>query len=192
MSSKCRTTVSHVAILTTLWAALGALTLGPARSESPEFARVRTDVTHRWPGVSHLSPDDFAKEMSAGSLVLDVRSPEEYSVSHLAGAVRVDPTLSSRDFLTRFGKDLAGRNVLVYCSVGVRSSKLATTIAEGAKASGAKGVANLAGGIFGWHNEARPLVDANGPTEHVHAFSPSWGKILSRPELIRTEPPKTN
>jgi len=171
------------------FAAFSLVVGAPARAEeTPAFAKVRADVAQSWPKIKHLPADDFARLSAEGAVVLDVRTPEEYAVSHLQGAVRVDPDISAAAFRSAFGDRIKGKMVLVYCSVGVRSSKLATSVAKEVETAGGKGVANLAGGIFGWHNEARPLVDARGPTSYVHAYSTSWGAVLSRPELIRTEP----
>lgn len=159
----------------------------PASAESAEFAKIRADVTQQWPNVKHVPADVFAKLAENGGILLDARSAAEYEVSHIAGAIRVEPGMTASDFRSQFASRIKDKMVLVYCSVGVRSSKLATTIAGEVDAAGGKGVVNLSGGIFGWHNEARPLVDAKGPTSYVHAYSASWGTILSRPELIRNE-----
>ncbi len=48
--------------------------------------------------------------------------------------------------------------VVVYCSVGYRSEK----IAEKLKAAGYKNVFNLYGGIFEWENQNLPVYDSNG------------------------------
>jgi 3-mercaptopyruvate sulfurtransferase SseA len=44
-------------------------------------------------------------------------------------------------------------------------------------------VSYLAGGIFQWANEERPLVDAAGnPTTRVHPYNRFWGRLL-KPKL---------
>ncbi len=78
-----------------------------------------------------------------------------------------------------------GKTAVFYCSVGVRSSRLAERVAQGLKARGAVAVDDLAGGIFAWHGEARPLVDAKGPTDFVHPYDATWGRLLARPQLAR-------
>jgi rhodanese-related sulfurtransferase len=172
--------------------ALAVALAGPAYAESAEFAKVRADVAQSYPDIRHVGADEFAKLAEKDSIVLDARAADEYAVSHLPGAVRIEPGISATAFRKQFAGKLEGKTVLVYCSVGVRSSRLATTIGSEVKAAGGTGVANLAGGIFGWHNEKRPLVDANGPTDYVHAYSETWGRVLSRPELIRTGPARPN
>ena len=98
-------------------------------------------------------------------MVFDVRTPAEYAVSHLPGAVNVDPDMPAADFLARYGDSVDGKTAVFYCSVGVRSSRLASRVARELKARGAVAVDDMAGGIFAWHGEARPLVDAEGATD---------------------------
>ena len=83
-------------------------------------------------------------------------------------------------------QDLKGKTVVFYCSVGVRSSALAESVKADLLAAGTKEVVNLEGGIFGWHNQSRPLVDKSGPTTFVHPYNAYWGRLLTRPELART------
>ncbi|MDB5271386.1 MAG: hypothetical protein JWP58_4426 [Hymenobacter sp.] len=117
----------------------------------------------------------LAQELAtpAAPLLLDVRTPVEYRVSHLRGArfVAFD-SIATAEF--------AGLNrsqpVVVYCSVGVRSERLG----ERLHALGFRNVRNLYGGLFEWVNEGHPVVDAAGPTTNVHPYSPLWSPWLKR------------
>ena len=144
------------------------------------------DVAARWPKQRHITPQDLAHLMREDAAVIfDVRAPEEYAVSHLAGANRVDAGITRVAFLSENASALNGKLAVFYCSVGVRSSKLAERIGDAAfKAAGATGSANLAGGIFAWHGEQRALVDAKGTTPFVHGYDPTWSQLISRQELI--------
>ncbi len=147
------------------------------------------DVTQRWPQIGHVSPTEVERRIAEGkAVVFDVRTPAEYAVSHLPGAVLVDPDMTAADFLARYGDAVKGKTAVFYCSVGVRSSRLAARVAAELKARGAVGVDDLAGGIFAWHGAARPLVDAKGPTDFVHPYDARWGRLLARPELAREDP----
>ncbi len=147
------------------------------------------DVARRWPDIGHIAPAKLDRLMAAHSaVVFDVRTPAEYAVSHLPGAILVDPDMGAATFLERYGKAVKGKTAVFYCSVGVRSSRLAERVAQGLKARGATGVDDLAGGIFAWHGQARPLVDAKGPTDFVHPYDATWGRLLARPQLARTTP----
>ncbi len=67
---------------------------------------------------------------------------------------------------------------MLYCSVGMRSSKAAATLVR----SGRANVFNLQGSIFQWANEGRTLV-ANGRAVHVvHPYNERWGVLLN-PQL---------
>lgn len=114
-----------------------------------------------------------AGEVRDGAILLDARQADEYSVSHIAGAERV----GYRDF------DLASiessydvnDTIIVYCSVGYRSGK----VAEKLQKAGYRHVYNLKGGLFSWANEDRELVDeSKQATTRVHGYNKKWAKWL--------------
>ena len=147
------------------------------------------DVARKWPTVTHLGAQDVAALMAGKSaVVFDVRTPEEYAVSHLDGAVWVDPAIETAAFLQRHGTSVKGKTAVFYCSVGVRSSKLAARVADGLKAAGATGMGELRGGIFAWGGEGRLLVDAKGATDKVHGYDSTWGKLVKNPQTLETKP----
>ncbi len=108
-------------------------------------------------------------------VLLDVRTIPEFMVSHLRGAWQVDTNSPPEDTLNKLPK---GRPVVVYCSVGYRSSEFATKIMK----LGFTNVVNLEGSIFQWANEGRPLVKNGQPTSLVHPYNETFGKML-RPTL---------
>jgi rhodanese-related sulfurtransferase len=144
---------------------------------------VERNVTADYPSVAQLQPAQFAKLMQDPSkvVVFDVREQAEFDVSHLPGAIRVSPSIWTSQFMSRFGEAAKGRTAVFYCSVGVRSSKLARQVGDRLKAGGAEAVYNLQGGIFRWHNEARPMVANSGPTKQVHPYDAHWGQLLTTP-----------
>lgn len=147
------------------------------------------DIAQRWPDIVHITPAQVAPLMDESKVVLfDVRQDAEYAVSRLPGAIHVKPGTSRMAFLDQYGEDVEGKTVVFYCSVGERSSSLASRVAQDLKARGVVAVNDLAGGIVAWHGEGRPLVDAKGSTEFVHPFDPKWGRLVLRQDLIRTEP----
>lgn len=165
--------------------ALAAVALAAETSLQSAIA----DVAKRYPNVPRLSSDELSRVMDAPDVALfDVRSQAEYDVSHLKGAVRIAPDITADAFATQFGPAVAGKRVVFYCSVGARSSRLADRLAEKLKALQAARVHNLSGGIFGWHNEVRPVVNASGPTELVHSYDNKWGRLLDRKDLTRPAP----
>jgi rhodanese-related sulfurtransferase len=177
-------------------AVLGVAVLGLVVSLTPSVVGAPAtleatiaDVARRWPHIGHVTPQKLDRFMAARAVVLyDVRTPAEYAVSHLPGAISVDPDMGSAAFLARYGHAVNGKTAVFYCAVGVRSSRLAARVAQGLEARGAVAVDELAGGIFAWHGEARPLVDAKGHTDFVHPYDAAWGRLLARPQLARTAP----
>ena len=120
---------------------------------------------------------------SDGPVVFDVRQAAEHAVSHIDGAIQVDPAISAVDFMAQYGALVAGRDVVFYCSVGRRAVRLAARVEKPVAAAGTR-VHNLSGGIFRWHGEERPLVTAEGvATDQVHMFNRSVGSLMPRPQL---------
>jgi len=110
-------------------------------------------------------------------IFLDARAKEEFEVSHIPGAIWVG--YNEFDLAKVQGLDEL-KILVVYCSVGYRSEKVARQIYEG----GNENVANLYGGIFQWVDEGGTVVNADGPTEKVHAFDQTWGIWLRTGEKV--------
>jgi len=129
-----------------------------------------------YPTITHIAPPKLqAKMMDPHRLcLLDARTPEEFAVSHLPGALRVDPEARPDDVVAALGTGTKDADVVVYCSVGVRSTRLAARAAPALHAAGVCTVANLAGGIFAWAASGAPLNAAR----HVHPYDAVWGRLL--------------
>jgi len=127
------------------------------------------------PGVSVITTDSLAQRLrdttSAAPILLDARTPEEYAVSHLPGARRVDPDADAYPALDTLSADA---HVVVYCSVGVRSAKVAARLRE----QGFTNVSNLQGSIFQWANEGHPVVRNGQMVQAVHPYDATWGRLL--------------
>ena len=160
-------------------ALLIGLAVSPFAAQADALAWVEARIAKRH-AVAQLSVADAQAALRAVPgdwLVLDVRESEECAVSRLPGAVRVAPQLSAKEFAARFADDIAGKHVLLYCSVGQRSSSLADRVTDVVESAGGQGVANLQGGIFRWQGEGGPLVNADGPTDAVHPYNRFWGLL---------------
>jgi rhodanese-related sulfurtransferase len=133
--------------------------------------------------VEEVRVETLAGRLKGGGappLLFDVRSEEEYAVSRIQGAVRVDPGLSAKAFLGRHGARIRDRDLVFYCSVGERSARLAERVQEPALAAGVLSVANLRGGLFRWYNEGHPVVNAQGETDAVHPYGPDWEHLVEK------------
>lgn len=144
-------------------------------------------VSRDYQDISHVTPEQLEAAMRRPEalLLLDARDAEEIAVSRLPGAVAVDPDISTDDFMQRFGVAARSKDVVIYCSVGVRSSKLATRVRAAVLATGARSVSNLQGGIFAMHNTGRALVDGSGAIDFVHPYSRWWSSYLDFDDLAR-------
>ena len=125
--------------------------------------------------VPTMLPATLADELRqpTAPLLLDVRTPAEYKVSHLHGArfVNFDSIRT-----TTFADLDHSQPVIVYCSVGYRSERLG----ERLHALGFQNVRNLYGGLFEWVNQGYPVYNAQGVTANVHPYSPMWSPWLQR------------
>lgn len=136
------------------------------------------------PEVRHLQVEDLKRLMGNEQefVIFDVREAEEYAVSHIAGAIRVDPASQPAEFLTTHAPLVKGKTVVFYCSVGVRSSDYASKVQDALKQAGAVAVFNLQHGIFGWHNRRHMLTNGQGVTDAIHPFSEFYRPLLKHPE----------
>jgi rhodanese-related sulfurtransferase len=139
--------------------------------------------------IRHVDVENILSSLnkhSDNTYLFDVRDPDEYAVSHLAGAIRLDPESDPGDFLETYGYLLEQGDVIFYCAVGTRSTELAQLIADliDDQASHAEfsaaAPANMKGGIFHWHNDSLPLVDTEGSTDFVHPYSWFQKRLLLR------------
>ncbi len=162
----------------------------PAAAAKRELSDVEHMVRNVYADVAQLPASRLGdiKDGKHDVVLIDVRESDEFGVSHLDGAIRVDPGIWTSSFLSRFGSEVEGKTFVFYCSVGVRSSKLAGRVQSKLKELGAAGIYNLEGGIFRWHNENRQLVDASGETQFVHKYDDSWGRLVARQDLAVTQP----
>lgn len=151
--------------------------------EPKTLAAFETSLAEDYPDLRHLSPEQLSLDSDQPKILLDVREPEEFAISHLAGAIQVDPDASSAEVRRLIGTRTTARSenvpVVFYCSVGYRSSKLAERVRKDLKADGISTIANLRGGIFAWANRGLPVVNDKGPTRAVHPYDDCRAPLLN-------------
>lgn len=161
----------------------------PALSESPapqtdhadtstgDWERTLRLVREAFPEVPQMSTQQLAAmradDTAPNIILLDARTADEFEVSHLPGAVSASNTRMALDALE--ASDPA-RTVVVYCSVGYRSSRLA----EELRSRGIENVFNLEGSLFQWANEGRPLYRGKERVYEAHPYDGEWGQLLDR------------
>lgn len=101
-----------------------------------------------------IGTDDAKHMIEAGTLVIDVRQPDEWYRGHIPRA-----TLIPLNGIYSFAKALKDLNIpedeaiIFTCAVGQRSA----TACEIAMAAGFKKVYNLANGMSGWAGRRYPI-----------------------------------
>lgn len=135
--------------------------LNAIRAQYPDVERITTDSLATWLGADSL----------VHPLLLDIRTPEEYAVSHLRDAIHIDPETYDFATLDTLPRDTP---IVAYCSVGYRSSEAASRLMD----AGFTNVMNLEGSIFRWANEGRPVYLADRRVHEVHPYNAAWGRLL--------------
>jgi phage shock protein E len=122
-----------------------ALVLGLA---APLAAATKaTDVT---PEKAQTLIQDKAK--TPNLVILDVRTPEEFSEGHLSGAVNVN--IAAPDFQAKLEKLDRSKEYLVYCRSGSRSQQAVRAMEK----LDFKSLYHLYQGVLGWQEKKLPLV----------------------------------
>jgi len=102
---------------------------------------------------SSLSPSDFAAALKLpGTVLLDVRTPAEFSAGHIAGAVNLD--VQSAAFAQKVAALDRAKSYAVYCHSGNRSKTAKTAMQQ----AGFSHVYDLAGGVQAWQSAGGPVT----------------------------------
>jgi rhodanese-related sulfurtransferase len=141
------------------------------------FEVLQRRTSRKFPEVRWLRTGELARWREDSSrtqpVVLDARTQAEFDISHLQGAVRIDPYRPSLRDLAGFPKDTP---IVVYSSAGYRGARVARWLSN----AGYSNAQNLASSLFQWANEGRPLFRGDRPTAAVHPYDGRWGWLLER------------
>jgi phage shock protein E len=144
-----RPAVPVAALLTVLALAGGGLLAGCSSTGSTPAPGAATSVN----GVVHVEVPGFAALVSSpGTVVLDVRTPQEFAAGHLAGARNLD--ISAPDFSNQLAALDRSATYAVYCHSGNRSGQALQAMS----AAGFGHVADLSGGITAWSEAGRSVT----------------------------------
>ena len=134
-------------------------------------------IQEKFPEVQHMYADQLVallkRQEAEKPLLLDARESEEYEVSHIHGAVRARKKKEALKILEAHDKDSL---IVIYCSVGYRSSSLAEKLQK----KGFTKVYNLKGSIFKWVNEGHMVYRGDRQVAVVHPFNEKWGQLLEK------------
>ena len=156
-----------------------------------DLVKEQAAIRKQYPRVDHISADQLEKILDSTReqvVLFDVRARSEFEVSHIKGAIQIDPEMSGQEFLSRYGDKIKNRKAVFYCSVGYRSSSMAETLLKQSPAHSSADFLNLRHGLFGWHNQSRPLVKGNSSTDLIHPYNFWWGRLIERAELKSYRP----
>jgi len=137
-----------------------------------------------FPSVRQLPTAQLAAWLADSSqpkpLLLDVRQPEEFAVSHLADAQRVEFGDDAEAVLANVP---ATQPIVCYCAAGFRSSIMAKRLVR----AGHREVFNLEGAIFDWACEGRLLVRGEVAVREVHPFN-RLGRLMLPRQVVAARP----
>jgi phage shock protein E len=89
------------------------------------------------------------------SIVLDVRTPQEFASGHIPGALNID--WKSPDFQDKASALDKSRTYLVHCASGIRSANACNKLST----MEFKHCYNLAGGFRAWEKAGKPIEKNN-------------------------------
>ena len=104
--------------------------------------------------VPTISPEDLYEQRQSGRVpqVLDVRTPEEFRLGHIPGAVNIPHT----ELGSRIGELQKSRSVVLYCMLGPRARLGEKTLLD----AGVENVLHLDGGLHAWQQAGFPVEKA--------------------------------
>jgi rhodanese-related sulfurtransferase len=134
-------------------------------------------LKEKFPLIQQIQAEDFKKEKNF--FLFDTRSLKEYQISRIANAEFIDYENPDFGIFETIDKK---STIVLYCSVGYRSS----VIAEKLKEHGFTNVFNLYGGIFNWANIGFNLENMdNQITRKLHSYDKKWGTYISNTKIIK-------
>ena len=103
--------------------------------------------------MKNLQVKDFAAVIDkADTILLDLRTPDEFNDGHLKNAINID--FYNEDFVEKLNKLDKSKGYAIYCRSGHRSGLTAKKMEE----IGFKSTVNLDGGILQWIKEGMKVI----------------------------------
>jgi thioredoxin len=128
--------------------------------------------------VNTIDVKSFAEKLKTNEnpQLLDVRTPEEYSVEHIGNAKNVN--WNGDDFVAKVNSYDKSKPIFVYCKVGGRSAQAANKLAE----LGFKEIYNLNGGIMKWNAENN--ANAIPSTKIIGICDQEFGELIKSSDRV--------
>lgn len=129
----------------------------------------------------HVDAVKFKEQIAKGdAILLDVRTPQEYSRGHIAGSTAIN--IADPAFVTKINLLQKDKTILIYCLTGSRSYAAANYMSK----NGFKKIVNLQQGIMDWSQRGYALeqssqaVASNATTYTGQSF----GKLLKDNKVV--------
>ena len=128
----------------------------------------------KFPNAPEMTVETLKARLAAPDppVIVDTRGDDEREVSMIAGAV-------SKEEFERRREELAGREVVTYCTIGYRSGLYTEKLVEAGWAA-----FNLRGSIVSWTHVGGPLVKDGAPTKRVHVYGRKWNLLADGYEAV--------
>ncbi len=128
--------------------------------------------------VNTIDAKLFAEKLKTNEnlQLLDVRTPEEYSVEHIGDAKNVN--WNGDDFVAKVNSYDKSKPIFVYCKVGGRSAQAANKLAE----LGFKEIYNLDGGIMKWKAQGNANAEPN--TKIIGMCDQEYGELIKSSDRV--------
>lgn len=192
--------------MTAVAIAMGGLFLYSGNNDS----QTTEEISHHSDSVEafEIYPSDVVKKIAAGEdiILLDVRTPEEYSEVHLENALLLPVQELSQETLTEIGmgENTKGSEIIIYCRSGARSKTAYDIMA----ALGYTNIKSVAGGMIHWQEDQYPFIETgeykekadvsegfqdNGPqiafdrVLHDFGIIPQYGGVVETVFIVKNE-----
>lgn len=128
--------------------------------------------------VNTIDAKSFAEKLKTNEdpQLIDVRTPEEYSVDHIGNAKNVN--WNGDDFVAKVNSYDKSKPIFVYCKVGGRSAQAANKLAE----LGFKEIYNLNGGIMKWNAENKANAIPN--NKIIGICDQEYGELINSSDRV--------
>jgi len=129
----------------------------------------------------NIDSKQFA-ELSATNegVILDVRTPGEYSRGHIEGSTLID--VSNRNFVDKVSLLQKDKPIYIYCLTGSRSQAVANFLSQ----NGYSKIYNLTYGIIEWQRYGFPIVQSSVPVASANKtfHTAEFNQLIGSKEVV--------
>ena len=137
--------------------------------------------TYSQTAVQDVDAVQFNKLVQSGNgVVVDVRTPQEFSRGHIEGATLIN--VADKSFVSKINLLQKDKPVYVYCLTGSRSHAAANYMAK----IGFSKVYNLRHGVMEWSQDGLPLKqsETTAPSESKQYTADSFKKLIESESVV--------